>query len=84
VNRGERGTFITSEEHMSRTKLSATYNIRIPREVRESAHLKRGQAFQIVVKGGIIHLVPEHSLEELRGFARGISMDGLRDKSDRE
>jgi len=68
---------------MSRTKLSATYHIRIPREVRESAHLRRGQAFQIIVKGGIIHLVPEHSLDELRGFARGISMDGLRDKSDR-
>ena len=43
---------------MSRTKLSATYRVRIPREVRESAHLKRGQEFQIIVKGGIIHLVP--------------------------
>ena len=69
--------------HMTRTKLSATYRVRIPREVREAAHLKRGQEFQIIVKGGIIHLVPEHSLDELRGFARGISTEGLRDKSDR-
>jgi AbrB family looped-hinge helix DNA binding protein len=68
---------------MSRTKLSATYRIQIPREVRESANLKRGQEFQIIVKGGIIHLVPEQSLEDLRGFARGISTEGLRDKSDR-
>jgi bifunctional DNA-binding transcriptional regulator/antitoxin component of YhaV-PrlF toxin-antitoxin module len=66
---------------MSRTKLSATYHIRIPREVRESAHVKKGQAFQIIVKGGIIHLVPEHSLEDLRGFARGISTDGLRERA---
>ena len=68
---------------MTRTKMSATYRVRIPREVRESAHLKRGQQFQIIVKGGVIHLVPERSLEELRGFAHGISTDGLRDKSDR-
>jgi AbrB family looped-hinge helix DNA binding protein len=71
------------EEHMTHTKLSATYRVRIPREVRESAHLKRGQEFQIIVKGGIIHLVPEQSLESLRGFARGVSTEGLRDKSDR-
>ena len=68
---------------MTRTKMSATYRVRIPREVRELAHLKTGQQFQIIVKGGVIHLVPERSLEELRGFARGISMEGLRDKSDR-
>jgi AbrB family looped-hinge helix DNA binding protein len=68
---------------MTRTKMSATYRVRIPREVRESAHLKRGQQFQIIVKGGVIHLVPERSLDELRGFARGISTEGLRDKSDR-
>jgi AbrB family looped-hinge helix DNA binding protein len=68
---------------MSRTKLSATYRVRIPRDVRESAHLKQGQEFQIIVKGGIIHLVPEHSLEELRGFARGISTDGLRERASR-
>jgi hypothetical protein len=47
------------------------------------AHLKQGQEFQIIVTGGIIHLVPDRSLDELRGFARGISTDGLRDKRDR-
>jgi AbrB family looped-hinge helix DNA binding protein len=77
---GRHGTFIASEEDMSRTKLSANYRVRIPREVRESAHLKRGQEFQIIVKGGIIHLVPQRSLEELRGFARGISTEGLRNR----
>jgi AbrB family looped-hinge helix DNA binding protein len=68
---------------MSRAKLSATYRVRIPKEVRESAHLKRGQEFQIIVKGGIVHLVPVKTLEEMRGFAPGLTTEGLRDKSDR-
>ena len=46
-----RSTFMANEEDMTRTKMSATYRVRIPREVRESAHLKRGQQFQIIVKG---------------------------------
>jgi AbrB family looped-hinge helix DNA binding protein len=74
---------MTHEVDMSHTKLSATYRVRIPKEVRESAHLKRGQEFQIIVKGGIVHLVPVKSLDELRGFAPGMTTDGLRDKSDR-
>jgi len=68
---------------MSRTKLSATYRVKLPKEVRDSAHLERGQEFQIIVKGGIVHLVPMKSLEELRGFAPGMTTEGLRDKSDR-
>ena len=48
-----------------------------------SARLKRGQEFQIIVKGGIVHLVPVKSLEEMRGFAPSLTTEGLRDKSDR-
>ena len=68
---------------MSRTRLSATYRVRIPKDVCESARLKRGQEFQIIVKGGIVHLVPQKSLEEMRGFAPSLTTEGLRDKSER-
>ena len=64
--RRRRGTFIANEEDMSRTRLSATYRVRIPREVRESAHLKRGQEFQIIVKG-------ENHSSRARAFSRGIA-----------
>jgi SpoVT / AbrB like domain. len=74
---------MTREVDMSHTKLSATYRVKLPKEVRESAHLERGQEFQIIVKSGIVHLVPLKSLDELRGFAPGLTTEGLRDKSDR-
>ena len=53
------------------------------KHTRESEHLKYVQEFQIIVKGGIVHLVPVKSLDELRGFAPSLTTEGLRDKSDR-
>ncbi|NIU68558.1 MAG: AbrB family transcriptional regulator, partial [Actinobacteria bacterium] len=36
-----------------------------------------------IAKGGVITLVPDRPLAELRGFVRGIETTGYRDKSDR-
>jgi len=55
----------------------------IPKEVRESMGLKVGQELQVVTKGGVITLVPERPLSDLRGFAKGIRTDNLREKKDR-
>jgi AbrB family looped-hinge helix DNA binding protein len=68
---------------MARTKISPKYQVVIPKEVRESLHLKVGQEFQIVAKGGMITLVPERPLASLRGFAKGIRTGNLREKKDR-
>jgi hypothetical protein len=43
--------------------------------------LRVGQKLQVVSKGGVITLVPERSLSSLRGFAKGIRTDDLRDKT---
>ena len=69
--------------HMARTRLSPKYQVVIPKEVRESIGLEVGQEFQIVSKGGVITLVPERPLSSLRGFAKGIRTDKLREKKDR-
>jgi len=55
----------------------------IPKEVRESANIKVGQELQVVSKGGVITLVPDRPPSTLRGLAKGIRTDGVREKKDR-
>ena len=68
---------------MARTRVSPKFQVVIPKEVRESMNLRVGQELQVIAKGGNITLVPERSLASLRGFAKGIRTDKLRDKKDR-
>lgn len=68
---------------MARTRVSPKFQVVIPKEVRESMDLRVGQELQVVSKGGVITLVPERALSSLRGFAKGIRTDNLREKKDR-
>jgi AbrB family looped-hinge helix DNA binding protein len=68
---------------MAGTKISPKLQVVIPKEVRERMGLRAGQEMQVVEKGDMIVLVPERSLSSLRGFARGISTENLREKKDR-
>lgn len=68
---------------MARTKVSPKFQVVIPKEVRESMDLQVGQELQVISKGGVITLVPERPLSSLRGFAKGIRTDNLREKKDR-
>lgn len=68
---------------MARTRVSPKFQVVIPKEVRESIDLRVGQELQIVAKGGTITLVPERPLSSLRGFAKGIRTDNLREKKER-
>ena len=68
---------------MARTRVSPRFQVVIPKEVRESMDLHVGQELQVVAKGGMITLVPDRPLSSLRGFAKGIRTDKLREKKDR-
>ena len=68
---------------MARTKVSSKYQVVIPKDVRTRAHVKPGQQFEVVTKGGVISLVPNRPLSEGRGFLRGIRTTGFREKKDR-
>ncbi|MEA2490134.1 MAG: hypothetical protein QOH21_1926 [Acidobacteriota bacterium] len=68
---------------MARTRVSPKFQVVIPKEVRESLDLRVGQELQVVSKGGVITLVPERPLASLRGFAKGIRTNALREKKDR-
>ena len=68
---------------MNTVTLSSKYQLVIPRAVRERLDLEPGAKLTVIEKSGILYLVPERPLAELRGVARGTRRKGLRDKKDR-
>ncbi len=68
---------------MATTTISSKYQIVIPKEIREKLHLSPKQRLHVLVKGGVITLVPEVSLKSMKGFLKGIDKEGVREKEDR-
>lgn len=68
---------------MARTRVSSKYQVVIPKQVREEAGLKEGQELEIIARNGVITLVPDQPISALRGFAKGMKTDNLREKKDR-
>ena len=64
---------------MTTTTISPTFQIVIPKDVREKLHLSPRQRLYVVAKGGIITLVPEVPLKSLKG----LSKTNMREKRDR-
>ena len=63
--------------------ISNKYQIVIPKPLREHLHLKPQQKLTILEKDKMLILVPQVSLDELRGIAAGAATDGYREKKDR-
>ena len=68
---------------MARTVVSTKFQVVIPKGIREETGLRKGQTFQVISKGGVISLVPERRLSELKGIAPKIRAAGFREKKDR-
>ena len=68
---------------MNSVTLSSKYQLVIPREVRDRLDLQPGAKLTVIEKGGVLYLIPERPLAELRGVARGTRRKGLREKKDR-
>lgn len=68
---------------MARTVVSTKFEVVIPKNIREETGLRKGQWYQVTSKGGVISLVPERPLSELKGFARKTRSTGFREKRDR-
>ena len=68
---------------MNSVTLSTKYQLVIPREVRERLGLEPGAKLTVIEKGGVLYLIPERPLAELRGVACGTRRKGLREKKDR-
>lgn len=68
---------------MATATISSKYQVVIPKEIRSEMEIQKGQVVQILVKGGVISLIPDRSLSGLRGFLSGMSTTGSRDKTGR-
>ncbi len=64
-------------------KVSRKYQVVIPKEVREQVKIKPGQMMTIMVKHGMVTLVPVLSIEELQDIFRGMNTEGYREEVDR-
>ncbi|BCK88215.1 hypothetical protein MIZ01_2016 [Sideroxyarcus emersonii] len=59
---------------MSTATLSNDFQIALPKEVRDTLHLKPGQEFELVSSGSVIQLIPKLSTAELKSaIAAGIA-----------
>lgn len=68
---------------MSTATVSSKYQIVIPKEIRAAVPFRPGQKVHVIAKSGYVTLVPDRPLSSLRGFAKGIDTENLRDKTDR-
>ncbi len=68
---------------MTRVTVSSKYQVVIPKEVRRQVPLRSGQKLAVVVKEGVITLLPDRPISSLRGFVKGIRVGGFREKQDR-
>jgi AbrB family looped-hinge helix DNA binding protein len=64
-------------------KLSAKFQISIPKTVRTARCWKAGQEFAFIPKGEGVLLVPIPKPEDLAGLARGATPEDYRDRTDR-
>ena len=63
--------------------VSSKYQVVIPQDVREKMKLKPGQKVIVIEKDGVVHLIPEKPMKELRGFVKGVTTDKLRHEEER-
>ncbi len=60
--------------------VSPKFQVVIPREVRKQLGVMKGQKLQVIVRNGIITLIPERSLKDLRGLLMGMDLKGIREE----
>lgn len=68
---------------MTQVTVSSKYQVVIPKEVRRQLPLRTGQKLAVVVKEGVIALLPDRPIEAFRGFVKAMPVGTVRDKRDR-
>jgi hypothetical protein len=46
-------------------------------------HLRKGQMVSVIPVGGVIEIVPDRDITEMEGIFPGITLDNIRDETDR-
>ena len=68
---------------MSQAVVLKDYRIEIPEEIRREISLSTGQKVNIFARNGVITMIPDQPLSALRGFLKGMNVEGVREKEDR-
>jgi AbrB family looped-hinge helix DNA binding protein len=68
---------------VAKVKLSPKFQIVIPAEIREKMALKAGAELVMIEKAGVIHLVPQKPIKQMRGFIKGGDTKNIREEADR-
>jgi AbrB family looped-hinge helix DNA binding protein len=63
--------------------LSPKYQVSIPKAVREQLAWKPGQKLVFIPQGNGVLMMPAPDREDLVGLARGVKIEGYRDRNDR-
>jgi len=67
---------------MNTVSVSPKYQVVIPKEIRESINITAGDKLIIIPYDGRIELIPQKSIQSMRGALRGMKTDSTRDKKD--
>jgi len=68
----------------ARVKVSPKFQVVIPKAIREELKIEPGQELLIYSLDGALRLVPQRSVKELRGIAKGMRWkEDLRDHNER-
>jgi len=65
------------------TTISSKYQVVIPKPAREHLDLKPKQKLTVIEKDKMLILIPQSSLEDLKGIAAGARISDYREKKDR-
>ena len=68
---------------MARAVVSPKFQVVIPKVIRREVGLKSGQVVQIISKSGVITMVPDQPVDQMRGYLKGMKTSALREKKDR-
>lgn len=69
---------------MTTVTVSPKFQIVLPKELRESMHIKAGEKFVAWDLGGVIELVRVRPPKAYRGADKGMTVDLAREKKDRD
>lgn len=64
-------------------KISSKFQVVIPEEVRKKANIKPGQKVVVIEKDGIISIIPQRNIRDLKGTMKELSTENIRDEGDR-
>ena len=68
---------------MKTVTVSSKFQVVIPEEIRRKVELKAKQKLVVIEKDGVIHLIPQRPIKELRGFLKELTGEEIRDEEDR-